>query len=53
MVSPSENRVLEIAQHVEVGRLGGLACLNLEGLWTRYDDPESVFEEIATEVRAR
>jgi IMP dehydrogenase len=29
-----------------IGRLGGLACLNLEGLWTRYDDPEPVYEEI-------
>jgi len=32
---------------IEMGRLGGLACLNLEGLWTRYDDPEPLFEEIA------
>jgi len=32
---------------VEVGRLGGLAVLNLEGLWTRYEDPEALFEEIA------
>jgi len=32
---------------VAVGRLGGLACLNLEGLWTRYDDPEPMYEEIA------
>jgi IMP dehydrogenase len=32
---------------VQVGELGGLGCLNLEGLWTRYDDPELVFEEIA------
>jgi IMP dehydrogenase len=32
---------------VAVGRLGGLACLNLEGLWTRYDDPEPIYEEIA------
>jgi IMP dehydrogenase len=31
---------------VEVGRLGGLAVLNLEGLWTRYEDPEALFEEI-------
>ena len=23
---------------IEIGRLGGLACLNLEGLWTRYED---------------
>jgi IMP dehydrogenase len=32
---------------IDVGNLGGLACLNLEGLWTRYDDPEPLFEEIA------
>ncbi len=32
---------------IEIGRLGGLACLNLEGLWTRYEDPEPLFEEIA------
>ena len=28
------------ATAIEVGRLGGLACLNLEGLQTRYEDPE-------------
>jgi IMP dehydrogenase len=32
---------------IQIGRLGGLACLNLEGLWTRYEDPEPVYEEIA------
>ncbi len=32
---------------VEIGRLGGMAVLNLEGLWTRYADPEPLFEEIA------
>ena len=32
---------------IDVGNLGGLACLNLEGLWTRYEDPEPLFEEIA------
>jgi IMP dehydrogenase len=32
---------------IEIGRLGGLATLNLEGLQTRYDDPESIFAEIA------
>jgi IMP dehydrogenase len=31
---------------VLIGQLGGLACLNLEGLWTRYEDPESIYEEI-------
>src|SRR5881409_1136846 len=33
---------------IEVGNLGGLACLNLEGLWTRYEDPEPIYDEIAS-----
>ncbi len=33
---------------VEVGRLGGVGVLNLEGLWTRYEDPGPVLEEIAS-----
>ncbi len=32
---------------VEIGRLGGLGVLNLEGLWTRYDDPAPFLAEIA------
>ena len=32
---------------VLIGQLGGLACLNLEGVWTRYEDPEPIYEEIA------
>jgi IMP dehydrogenase len=32
---------------VEIGKLGGLGVLNLEGLWTRYEDPEPILEEIA------
>lgn len=35
------------ATAAEVGRLGGLGVLNLEGIWTRYADPEPLFEEIA------
>jgi IMP dehydrogenase len=35
------------ATAIEIGRLGGLAVLNLEGLWTRYEDPVPVYEEIA------
>ena len=36
------------ATAVEIGRLGGLAVLNLEGLWTRYQDPDVQLEEIAS-----
>ncbi len=32
---------------IETGKLGGLGVLNLEGLWTRYKDPEPIYEEIA------
>lgn len=32
---------------IALGRLGGLGVLNLEGLWTRYEDPQPVLEEIA------
>jgi len=35
------------ATAIEMGRLGGLGVLNLEGLWTRYEDPTPLFEEIA------
>jgi IMP dehydrogenase len=32
---------------VELGRLGGLGVLDLEGVWTRYDDPEPLLAEVA------
>lgn len=31
---------------IMMGQLGGLGVLDLEGLWTRYDDPEPVLAEI-------
>ncbi len=39
--------VMSPATAIELGRLGGLGVLNLEGLWTRYDDPDAVLSEIA------
>ncbi|MGI8806412.1 MAG: GuaB3 family IMP dehydrogenase-related protein [Acidimicrobiales bacterium] len=33
---------------IALGQLGGVGVLNLEGLWTRYDDPEPLLDEIAT-----
>jgi IMP dehydrogenase len=32
---------------IEIGRMGGLAVLDLEGLWTRYEDPDPLLAEIA------
>jgi len=39
--------VVSPATAIEIGRLGGVAVLNLEGLWTRYEDPNPIFDEIA------
>jgi IMP dehydrogenase len=33
---------------IAFGRLGGLPVLDLEGLWTRYEDPTPLFAEIAS-----
>ncbi|MCR2785043.1 MULTISPECIES: GuaB3 family IMP dehydrogenase-related protein [unclassified Microbacterium] len=33
---------------ITLGKLGGLGVLDLEGLWTRYDDPDPLLAEIAT-----
>ncbi|MET0902178.1 MAG: IMP dehydrogenase, partial [Acidimicrobiales bacterium] len=46
MASPSDS-VVSPATAAELGRLGGVGVLNLEGLWTRYDDPEPYLDEIA------
>lgn len=32
---------------IKMGKLGGLAVLNLEGIYVRYDDYESILEDIA------
>ena len=31
-----------------IGKLGGLAVLNLEGIWTRYEDADEMLERIAS-----
>ncbi|MGB9373702.1 MAG: GuaB3 family IMP dehydrogenase-related protein [Jiangellales bacterium] len=46
MAAPMDS-VVSPATAVEIGRLGGLPVLDLEGLWTRYDDPEPLLAEIA------
>lgn len=32
---------------IALGKYGGLGVLDLEGLWTRYDDPEPLLDEVA------
>ena len=47
LMASAMDSVVSPASAVEVGRRGGLAVLNLEGLWTRYPDPAPYYQEIA------
>ena len=47
LVASAMDGVVSPTTAIEIGRLGGLGVLNLEGLWTRYDDPEPLLAEIA------
>jgi IMP dehydrogenase len=47
LMASAMDGVVSPATAVEIGTLGGLAVLNLEGLQTRYEDPEPVLDEIA------
>ncbi len=38
--------VVSPATAIAFGKLGGLGVLDLEGLWTRYEDPEPLLKEI-------
>lgn len=46
MAAPMDS-VMSPATAIEFGRLGGLGVLNLEGLWTRYEDPTPLLDELA------
>ena len=48
MLASAMDGVVSPATAIEIGKLGGLAVLNLEGLWTRYEDVDPIYEEIAS-----
>jgi IMP dehydrogenase len=47
LMASAMDGVVSPATAIEIGQLGGVGVLNLEGLWTRYEDPEPYLEEIA------
>ena len=47
LMASAMDGVVSPATAIEVGRLGGVGVLNLEGLWTRYEDADSTLAEIA------
>lgn len=48
MLASAMDSAVSPATAIEIGRLGGIGVLNLEGLWARYEDPTTYFEEIAS-----
>lgn len=47
IIAAPMDSVVSPAVAITIGRLGGLGVLDLEGLWTRYEDPEPLLDEIA------
>jgi IMP dehydrogenase len=48
ILASAMDAVVDARMAGELARLGGLAVINLEGVETRYDDPDPVLERIAT-----
>ena len=46
IVAAPMDSVMSPETAVAFGRLGGLGVLDLEGLWTRYDDPSPLLQEV-------
>jgi IMP dehydrogenase len=53
VVAAPMDSVMSPATAVQFGRFGGLGVLDLEGLWTRYDDPTDLLAEVASLDEAR
>lgn len=47
IIAAAMDGVVDTKFAIAMGKLGGLAMLNLEGVQTRYDDPSEILQEIA------
>ncbi|PMB98034.1 GuaB3 family IMP dehydrogenase-related protein [Brevibacterium luteolum] len=47
-ISAPMDSVASPATAIALGKLGGLGVLDLEGVWTRYEDPQPYLDEIAS-----
>ena len=47
LMAAAMDSVVSPATAVRIGELGGVGVLNLEGIWTRYEDPEPLLAEVA------
>jgi IMP dehydrogenase len=47
LIGSAMDAVVSPATAIQLGKLGGLAVLNLEGIYTRYENPDAELERIA------
>jgi IMP dehydrogenase len=47
IIAAAMDGVVDVKFAAEMSKLGGIAAINLDGVQTRYDNPEEVLEEIA------
>lgn len=47
IIAAAMDGVVDTKFAIAMGKLGGLACLNLEGIQTRYRNPDKIYERIA------
>ncbi len=48
VIAAPMDSIMSPATAIALGKLGGLGVLDLEGLWTRYDDPTDLLAEVAS-----
>ncbi len=48
VIASAMDAVVDVRSAAELARLGGAAVLNLEGLQTRYDDPDALLQRVAS-----
>jgi len=47
VIAAPTDSVMSPASAIALGKLGGLGVLNLEGLWTRYENPDTVLDQLS------
>ena len=48
IIASAMDSVVDVKTAIELSKLGSLGVLNMEGIQTRYEEPEKVLEQIST-----
>ncbi len=48
IIASAMDGVVDVKFAIEMGKLGGLAVLNLDGVQTRYENPEEILDQLAS-----